>query len=149
MIYCTQTNIPIESLKVYEEWTGQYPKIEHPLINEYMVIARIDSEKGEETGDWSDYDYIVGAAEYFIFDDPVWHRRWALVENVYVAKDYRRQGVGTKLMKFIEDQAYLFGCDFIKLTSRKEAGKALYRSLGYDEGSSFYKRVMDEWGKKV
>ena len=50
----------------------------------------------------------------------------------------------TKLMKFVEEQACIFGCEFIKLTSRKDEGKALYRSLGYMEGSSFRKDLSVE-----
>jgi spore coat polysaccharide biosynthesis protein SpsF len=150
VIYCTSGgNLPIEFVRIYEEWTGRMPEIKTPLVNSFLVIAKVDDEDGKKTGDWSEYNKIVGAAQYIIIDDPVWRRRWALVENVYVAQNYRRQGVGTKLMKFVEDQAYLFGCDFIKLTSRKEAGKALYRSLDYEEGSSFYKKITAKNNKAV
>ena len=46
-------------------------------------------------------------------------------------------------MKFTEQEARLFGCQFIKLTSgfdKKEA-RMMYRDLGYKEGSSFRKNL--------
>ena len=136
MIYCTSgEGIPIESLGCYKEWTGEMPRVDFPQLNALLVIAR-DSEKNK----------IVGAAQWFVIDDSVWHRRWALVENVYVLKSYRQRDIGTQLMKFTEEQAFLFGCKFIKLTSRKEEGKVLYRSLGYEEGSSFRKELRDGMG---
>jgi len=84
-----------------------------------------------------DEDEIVGSAQLILIDDWVWGKRWGLVENVYVAKSKRRKGIGRELMGAVEDQARALGCKFLKLTSRREEGVALYRALGYEEGSSF------------
>lgn len=129
MIYCTMMgHITVSSLKLYEEWTGHYPVENRITSNTFTVIARDTSDKS-----------IVGAAQITVFDDPVWDRRWGLIENVYVLRKFRRERVGRKLMKFMETEAQGLGCSFIKLTSRKAEGKALYRTLGYEEGSSFRK----------
>lgn len=117
---------------LFKEWTGRDIAVVYPEINVLGVVAK-DKEN----------DRIVGAAQLTIIDDAIWGRRWGLVENVYVAEDCRRQGVGRGLMKEVEDKAYSFGCAYIKLTSghdKKEA-HALYRSIGYTEGLSFKKQV--------
>lgn len=114
--------------ELYKEWTGKSPNYDRMLTNTFYSIVR-NREDGS----------IVGVAHLIIMDDPVWDRRWGLIENVYVAKAHQRQGIGDMLMEILELQAALFGCKFIKLTSSKEEGKALYRSRNYKEGSSFRK----------
>ena len=109
--------------ELYKEWTEK-ELTETVQLNAHLVIAR-------------DGETIIGAAQLLVIDDPVWGRRWGLVENVYVKEGYRKKGIGSDLMSAIETQAIGLGCKFIKLTSRKKEGKALYRSLGYEEGSSF------------
>lgn len=82
---------------------------------------------------------VVGIADLILIDDHTIHRRWLLVENVFVEPEYRRQGVGIELMSAIEAKAQEVGCQGIKMMSgmeRKE-GHALYRALGYVEGLSF------------
>jgi len=124
MIKCYSWNNHEYMCKLYEEWTGDFAQ--HLLLaNTHFAIAK--NERG-----WS-----VGAAQWIVINDPVWHQKWALVENVYIAKDFRRQGIATKLMRFIEEEARKEGCKFLKLTSNKEEGQSLYQSLGYEEGKSF------------
>jgi len=112
----------------YREWTDHgydASLIQHDCDN---VIARIDSR-------------IVGALQLIVIRDPYFNRKWGLVENVYVTPSARGLGVATQLMQTAEMSASLLGCEFIKLTSRKDDGKALYRSLGYEESSSFRKEL--------
>lgn len=128
-IYCTAHDKGGDIAELYKGWTGKSPDQRRVLWNSYFVVA-IDTETGLK----------VGATQYILLDDPFWGRRFALVENVYVVPEYRKRGVGKMLMQFTETQVRMFGCAFLKLTTRKDEGRALYRSLGYEEGSSFYKR---------
>lgn len=128
MIYCTAWDKLEDTAELYEEWVGHKPKFKGTSANSYLVVAR-------------DNNKIVGALQLFVIDDQIWDRKWALVENVKVADKYKRKGVGCMLMKFAEQQASIYDCSFIKLTSRKQEGKALYRALGYEEGSSFRKEL--------
>lgn len=127
MRYATTWNDIRDCIELYKEWTGRQISEDRIQTNSHLVIVRDDNNK------------IIASAQILTIDDPIWDRRWALIENVYVAKGQRRRGVGTELMEAIESQAVLYGCEFIKLTSSKKAGQALYRSLGYEEGSSFKK----------
>ena len=140
MIYCTTWDWKA-GLKdsqgivdLYKQWTGEERTPEN-IFNKKTIVARVF---GEESGLTSP---IVGVAELIIIDDWVFGRKWGLVENVYVDEEWRRSGIATQLMKHVESQAVALGCEFIKLTSRKEEGKALYRSLGYEEGSYFRKEL--------
>ena len=110
--------------ELYKEWTGIYPKQLPPNL----IIAF--EEKTNK---------VIGCMILSTHYDPIWDRRWGLVENVFVSEDYRRQGVARQLMRHLENQAKLFGCKFLKLTTNKEEGTGLYRALGYDEGLSFGK----------
>ena len=128
MIYCSSWDRIEDTKELYKEWIGKYPKFSGLKTNSTLIVAR---EEGTNK--------IIGAAQIIMIDDPIWDRRWGLVENVFVSEDYRRQGVARQLMRHLENQAKLFGCKFLKLTTNKEEGKGLYRALGYDVGLSFGK----------
>ena len=119
----------IQDLKLYKEWTRKELNLDRILWNSYLVVAK-DNEK------------IIGAAQLIVIDDPFWNRRWGLIENVFVKKENRRQEIGKGLMKQLENQAIALGCKFVKLTTRKKEGIELYRSIGYEEGSSFRKELQ-------
>jgi len=110
----------------YKEWTGKGYDVKFMVGDCHDVIAEEDGK-------------IVGALQLRIISDPLFNRNWGLIENVYVTPSARRIGIASAIMNYAENQAKVFDCEFIKLTSRKDEGKALYRSLGYVEGSSFRK----------
>ena len=62
---------------------------------------------------------------------------YMVVENVIVATNMRRQGIGAKLMNEIERIAQERGCRYIMLVSSAKRRKArdFYHGLGYDSGS--------------
>ena len=112
--------------ELYQEWTGREIPANQLWIDSHLVVIRDDGK-------------VVGVAQIIVIDDPVWNRMWGLVENVYVRKGNRRKGIGGELMSKVETQARLLGCKYIKMFSYKNEGKALYRSLNYEEGSAFAK----------
>lgn len=130
MIYFTTWHDPLKAREIYKEWTGKEPDFSHPLTNSHLVLARNNTK-------------IIGACLLFTIDDPYFNRRWGLVEDVYITPKYRRKGVAKRMMNFVENQANMMGCEFVKLTSNKKAGQELYRSLGYEEGCSFKKRLRE------
>ncbi|WP_310601985.1 GNAT family N-acetyltransferase [Anaerosporobacter sp.] len=54
------------------------------------------------------------------------------VSTVFVSKEYRRQGLGRKLMLELEERAKQLGADMIRLDTFDWQGKAFYESLGYE-----------------
>lgn len=117
---------PDEVSRHYSEWTGKQLET---LPQDCDLLVATDNGK------------VLGCLQLIIIDNPVWQTRWGLIENVYVVKEHRRKDIGRKLMRYAEEYAKSLGCSFVKLTSKKREGKALYRSLGYEEGSSFYRNL--------
>ncbi len=131
-IYCTNCQGKNEEIgEFYREWTGKGYSNEYMLLNTEHYVARDRDEDSK----------IVGCIQLTVIPDPFFQRRWGLIENVFVLPEYRKKGIAKKLMRHGETQAQGFGCAFLKLTSRKTEGIALYRSLGYEEGSSFRKEL--------
>jgi len=59
------------------------------------------------------------------------HRGW--IYSLAVLPEYRRRGVGSRLMRHAEEQLKLLGCPKINLQIMQgnEAVEAFYRKLGY------------------
>lgn len=119
--------------ELYREWSGKGYSDKLLLWNSYFMGAR-DRDNGGK---------LVGCVQSIMIDDPFWGRRWCLVENVFVLPEYRNRGIAKGLMEKVEMFAKVFECQFIKLTSGfgKVEGHALYKSMGYEEGSSFKKAL--------
>lgn len=134
MIYCISyggDNAP-GIAKLYKEWTGKDFDKSMVVLNSHDIVA-IDSVTKEK----------VGVAQLIMINDPYLGRTWGLVENVFVKENYRRRGVGTELMKAAEQEARLWGCEFIKLTSNltRVAAHKLYEAMGYSKGYSYKKYI--------
>ena len=110
----------------YKSWTGKSYNEQYDLVNAHCIITRDDNK-------------IVGALVLVVMSDPFFNRRWGLLEDVYVIPEYRRKGVATRLMGEAESVAKSLGCGFVKLTSYKLEGQALYEALGYDIGKAYGK----------
>ena len=77
-------------------------------------------------------------------------KSFMVVEDVVVAEQYRRTGVGSALMGELEEYAIQTQCRYIILitdTDRKEA-QCFYKSLGYESASyvAFKKKLCSEAG---
>ena len=129
MIYITCWDKESDALRLYSEWTAK-EKLGSSGTNDILIVAKEDKR-------------IIGALQLYIINDTFWNRKWGLIENIYVSKEFRRKGIARKLMAFAELEASMFGCEFVKLTSshdKKEAHE-LYQSLDYVQGYSFKKEL--------
>ncbi len=129
-MYITETEDTEKLSRLYQNWTGKGYGYDFIPWNTHWFVA---VEGGE---------YIAGT-QLIIVDDPLFQQRWGLIENVYVLEKYQKQGIGRMMMDKVFESAFLWGCEFVKLTTRKDGGKALYRSMGMEEGSSFYAEKRD------
>jgi GNAT superfamily N-acetyltransferase len=141
-IYITQhsNEIPKSVEELYFKWAGKKPEWNKYLqFNSNWFVAK-DRDKHE--------DIAVGAIQLIMVADPIWNRRWGLVENVFVDPEYRGKGIAKQIMELVELVSGVMSCEFIKLTSGydKVEGHALYKSLGYIEGKSFKKLIKDVIG---
>ena len=102
--------------------------------NYYLLCAR---KEGHLIGS------LVGIVCHDLFGKCI---PFMVVENVIVAQEMRRQGIGTKLMEEIEIIARDRGCRYIMLVSAKERIKAMdfYHHLGYNSVHyRSFKKVLD------
>jgi ribosomal protein S18 acetylase RimI-like enzyme len=68
----------------------------------------------------------------------------AYLDHLVVAPDHRRQGIGRALVEHAAEQARGAGASRIDLTAgdAKEAGRALYRSLGFESRETANYRLV-------
>ena len=55
------------------------------------------------------------------------------IDTVFVEEEYRRQGVGTELLKEAEKRAEELGANLIRLDTFNWQGREFYKKLGYEE----------------
>ncbi|MCF7799983.1 GNAT family N-acetyltransferase [Candidatus Babeliales bacterium] len=83
-------------------------------------------------------DGNVVAVISIIFRDH-FHRKakYMKITSLVVDSQYRRQGIGHKLIEYVENYAANLGCDFIELTSPTYRAKLgthdFYKNLGYED----------------
>jgi ribosomal protein S18 acetylase RimI-like enzyme len=69
-----------------------------------------------------------------------------VVEDVIVDREQRRRGVGSMLMRAIEEQAVSRNCSYIMLVtdSTRVGAQGFYQSLGYHPGDyRGFKKCLD------
>jgi len=80
--------------------------------------------------------YVLGFDHYALFANG----RVSWVEEIMVADDVRRRGVGRRLMEAVEDWAKGRQSRLIGLATRR--AEPFYRSLGYDESATYFRRLL-------
>jgi GNAT superfamily N-acetyltransferase len=72
-------------------------------------------------------------------------RPWAVVENVVVAADARRTGVGSRLFDELRRRAVAAGCYKLQLLSRKQRveAHAFYASVGFEAVAEGFRCYLD------
>jgi GNAT superfamily N-acetyltransferase len=89
---------------------------------------------------------VAGTADLLVVPNLTHHGKpWAIVENVIVARDVRRTGVGKELMAYLIDAARAAGCYKLQLHSGKQRTEAheFYRGLGFDAVAEGFKIYFD------
>lgn len=64
------------------------------------------------------------------------------ISTVYVDEEYRRHGLGTTLIKEVENRAVSLGANMIRLDTFDWQGKEFYEALGYEQ-VGHYKNEQD------
>ncbi len=110
------------------------------------VLAEILADARRELAVATVEDRVVGTVDLLTVPN-LTHRGepWAIVENVIVAADARRRGVGRALMEHAIESARATGCCKLQLLSgkhRREA-HAFYRTLGLDAVAEGFKIYFD------
>ena len=81
-----------------------------------------------------------------VFDD----RPGVFIDEIYVDPDYRRAGIGTRLVDAVKDWAEELGVHQVRagIVARNEAGAAFWRSIGADAVSQTFAIALEREEKK-
>ena len=60
------------------------------------------------------------------------------VDTVFVSENYRRQGIGRRLIDAMEQRAKALGANMIRLDTFDWQGYEFYKNLGYEEVGHYY-----------
>ena len=106
------------------------------LINEDYILVGIKNESGK----------LIGSVMGILCQDTVGEcRPFVVLENLIVSTEYRKIGLGKRLITYIEDWAReneSYFIMFMSLAKRKEA-HAFYESMGYSqEISNGFKKYL-------
>ena len=61
-----------------------------------------------------------------------------MVSSMYTCKEFRRQGIAKKLLRYLVGEARERGCGFVCVSSSRE-GVFLYRDFGFEPYGNYYK----------
>lgn len=118
--------------------------------SDQLLVARVDvslggHKKGTEGGPDSETN-IVGFVMFRVRSDRYeTDRERGLVENLYVAPDWRGQGVGSELLAAAERRLRERGVEAISLEAMaaNEAARRFYRRHGYDPHRVEFEKTLD------
>ncbi len=125
-IYDTNYNLTTNYDKLFKEYDKIYNNTDY-----HNIVAKIDNK-------------IVGLATIVVNHDIVEELKpFLTVWNFGVHKDYRRNKIGTRMLKYIYEYAKNLECEFIALIAEKdnEIGQKFYESLGYYKQVGFVKLI--------
>ena len=131
----TLMDVRLEMLRVVNNMTedADFDKVlvdcsrEYFLHGDQTTVIAID---GGKTIGCASLSYITIMPTY---DHPTGKR--AHLMNVYTNKDYRRQGIGKKMVTMLIEEAREKGCTEISLDAT-EQGRFLYSQLGFTSNDS-------------
>ena len=112
----------------YEGMIKEFDKLSKN--EDYKFVSAVDKDK------------LVGFCSVVINHDIVEKQKpIIMLWNLRVNPDYRRQKIGQRIMKFIEDYGRKTGVDFIFLgcDSENQSARQFYKKLGYGEDYGFFK----------
>lgn len=94
----------------------------------------------------TEHEYIIGTAGVCFFQYPPSFSnptgRIAYITNVYTKKQYRKQGIATKLLELILEDIKTTDCKFARLHASSQ-GKKLYEKIGFVDAEGFMsKRIL-------
>ena len=133
---------------LYEQLSGPLSEpVPEPAPDPREVIAEILADPSRRLLVALLDGRVAGTVDVLIAPNLTHHAQpWALVENVVVAGDARRRGVGRALMLRAIELAREAGCYKVNLVSGNERTGAhdFYRSLGFDAIGQGFKTYLYE-----
>jgi GNAT superfamily N-acetyltransferase len=130
----------IELMKLYNDFVGcdRYSKHDNDSFKKVMHNPKNFVFVAEDNGK------LVGFATFSVRDVIRYPKQIAELDEMLVASDYRKKGVGKQLMQHIEDKAKELNCYrlFIESQYDRKTAHKFYEALGYTNyGYHFIKNL--------
>jgi ribosomal protein S18 acetylase RimI-like enzyme len=127
-----------------EQEPGAY-YFDEPVVRQVLRMFLMTADLGQA---WIFFDgeipvgYVV-LTYGFSFE---YHGRDAFIDELYVQPEYRRQGIGKRAMRFVEERARELGVNALHLEvdQGNEPAAELYRRTGYEDHARF---LLTKWLK--
>lgn len=121
----------------YERPTSRRPT--HERTKE--IYAAIKESGGCVVGAFGEGDNLVGTCTVNVCPNLSWSGRpYAIIENVIVARDHRKKGIGSAILQYATSFARQAGCYKVALMtgSKDPATHRFYESAGFSAGKQGY-----------
>ncbi|RLE72010.1 MAG: hypothetical protein DRJ37_03805 [Thermoprotei archaeon] len=119
-----------EELTPFERWLHGGPWMDSETIKLHFEILK---ECGGRAFVAVLGDKVVGEAEIVFSEEPKPYGRYCFLEVLVVHKNYRRRGIGTKLVKYCLEYAERQGYAIFDVIPEDERAKRLYLKLGFSK----------------
>ncbi|RLE85311.1 MAG: hypothetical protein DRJ41_01475 [Thermoprotei archaeon] len=126
-----------KELTPFERWLNGGPWMDLETIHLHFDILK--SSKGKAFIAIANNEKVVGEAEIVFSEEPEPYGRYCFLEVLVVHRDYRRRGIGTKLVKHCLEYARSHGYKLFDTIPEDERSKNLYIKLGFKRMFYLYK----------
>ena len=126
----------------HEDYNGEFGTLETNVEGMIEQYKKLKNDPHYIFAQAVEKDKLVGFAEVCVNEDLVEGQKPILmIWDLRVDRNYRGQGIGTKLMKFIEDCGKEIGASFVFLgcDHDNKMARKFYQKLNYGEDYGFYK----------
>ncbi len=122
--------VSYEELTSFERWLHGGPWMDPETMKLHFEILK---ECGGRAFVAVLGDKVVGEAEVVFSEEPEPYGRYCFLEVLVVHKNYRRKGIGTKLVKYCLEYAEERGYAVFDVIPENEGAKRLYLKLGFSK----------------
>jgi GNAT superfamily N-acetyltransferase len=91
--------------------------------------------------------HVLGYIWVIFHDVPDYHLTIAEIMDFMIVSSHRRAGLGTKILKYIEDRAIRQGADLLRSETGIEnvASRKLHRKLGFEPYRVLFEKQLQRW----
>ncbi len=101
-------------------------------FDEHALENRVELQHSERIGFVGlDVDRFVGCSSGLAYKNGEKYSGWFYLTDLFVEKAYRSKGLGTRLLKLIENEAVALGVKHIWLWTSHDDALKFYRKEGY------------------
>jgi len=102
------------------------------LQDSYDDFTRIEVQDGVRQVEQVRYQFVAEVNGVVVgFASGLTNHRWFYLSDMWVHEDYRRQGLGTRLLKMLEEKIKSIGMEHIWTWTTGAANPQFYASQGY------------------